>query len=102
MFSLLATSGFMDFMSTQLMQFLQYTGFANVTWGHIIMILFGLTFIFLGIKFEFEPLLLVPIGFGMLVGNIPFYPGLKIGIYETGSVLNILYHGVQHAWYRLR
>ena len=89
----------MDFMSTQLMQFLQYTGFANVTWGHIIMILFGLTFIFLGIKFEFEPLLLVPIGFGMLVGNIPFYPGLKIGIYETGSVLNILYHGVQNGWY---
>ena len=79
----------MDFMSTQMVQFLHYTGFANVTWGHIIMILFGLTFIFLGIKFEFEPLLLVPIGFGMLVGNIPFYPGLKIGIYETNSVLNI-------------
>lgn len=99
MFELLATSGFMDFMSTQLVQFWQYTGFANVTWGHIIMILFGLGFIFLGIRYEFEPLLLVPIGFGMLVGNIPFYPGLKIGIYETGSVLNILYHGVQNGWY---
>lgn len=99
MFSLLATGGFADFLSTQLVQFLQYTGFANVTWGHIIMILVGLTFIFLGIKFEFEPLLLVPIGFGMLVGNIPFYPGLKIGIYESGSVLNILYHGVQNGWY---
>ena len=61
MFSLLATGGFMDFLSTQLMQFLEYTGFANVTWGHIIMILIGLIFIFLGIKFEFEPLLLVPI-----------------------------------------
>ena len=89
----------MDFLSTQMVQFLMYTGFANVTWGHIIMILFGLTFIFLGVKFEFEPLLLVPIGFGMLVGNIPFYPGLKIGVYETGSVLNILYHGVQNGWY---
>ena len=99
MFELLATSGFMDFMSTQLVQFWQYTGFANVTWGHIIMILFGLGFIFLGIRYEFEPLLLVPIGFGMLVGNIPFYPGLKIGIYESGSVLNILYHGVQNGWY---
>ncbi len=89
----------MDFMSTQLVQFLHYTGFANVEWGHIIMILIGLIFIFLGIKKEFEPLLLVPIGFGMIVGNIPFYPGLKIGIYETGSVLNILYHGVQNGWY---
>ena len=95
----LATGGFMEFMSTQLMQFLQYTGFANVTWGHIAMIVIGLLFIFLGIKKEFEPLLLVPIGFGMLIGNIPFYPGLKIGIYETGSVLNILYHGVQNGWY---
>lgn len=96
---LLSSTGFMDFMSSQLMQFLQYTGFANVTWGHIVMILIGLVFIFLGIKYEFEPLLLVPIGFGILVGNIPFYPGLKIGIYETGSVLNILYHGVQNGWY---
>ncbi len=84
----------MEFMSTQLVQFLEYTGFANVTWGHIAMIIIGLVFIFLGIKYEFEPLLLVPIGFGMLIGNIPFYPGLKIGIYEQGSVLNILYHGV--------
>lgn len=95
----LATGGFMEFMSTQLVQFLEYTGFANVTWGHIAMIIVGLVFIFLGIKYEFEPLLLVPIGFGMLIGNIPFYPGLKIGIYEHGSVLNILYHGVQNGWY---
>lgn len=95
----LATGGFTEFMSTQLVQFLQYTGFANVTVGHIAMICVGLFFIFLGIKYEFEPLLLVPIGFGMLVGNIPFYPGLKIGIYESGSVLNILYHGVQNGWY---
>jgi len=99
MFSLLSSGGFMEFMSTQLVQFLEYTGFANVTWGHIAMILVGLVFIFLGIKYEFEPLLLVPIGFGMLIGNIPFYPGLKIGIYEQGSVLNILYHGVQNGWY---
>ena len=98
--NILAASGsFMDFMQTQLVQFVQYTGFANVTWGHIAMILVGLIFIFLGIKKEFEPLLLVPIGFGMLVGNIHFYPGLKIGIYESGSVLNILYHGVQNGWY---
>ena len=89
----------MDFMSTQLVQFLGYTGFANVTWGHIAMICVGLIFVFLGIKFEFEPLLLVPIGFGMVVGNIPFYPGLKIGVYEDGSVLHILYHGVQNGWY---
>ena len=89
----------MEFMSTQLVQFLEYTGFANFTMNHLWMIIIGLVFIFLGIKYEFEPLLLVPIGFGILIGNIPFYPGLKIGIYEQGSVLNILYHGVQNGWY---
>lgn len=94
----LSTGGFADFLS-QLVQFYDYTGFANVTLPHVAMILVGLAFIFLGIKYEFEPLLLVPIGFGMLIGNIPFYPGLKIGIYEQGSVLNILYHGVQNGWY---
>lgn len=100
MITLAADGGsFAQFMSEQLVQFIEYTGFANVTIGHIAMILIGLLFIFLGIKYEFEPLLLVPIGFGMLIGNIPFYPGLKIGIYEQGSVLNILYHGVQNGWY---
>jgi oxaloacetate decarboxylase beta subunit len=99
MFELLSTGGFMEFMSTQLVQFWEYTGIANFTMGHLAMILIGLVFIFLGIKYEFEPLLLVPIGFGILIGNIPFYPGLKIGIYEQGSVLNILYHGVQNGWY---
>ncbi|MDE7149268.1 MAG: sodium ion-translocating decarboxylase subunit beta [Bacteroidales bacterium] len=83
----------------QMGQFLNYTAFANVTWGHLIMICVGLIFIYLAIAKEFEPMLLIPIGFGMIIGNIPFYPGLKIGIYEQGSVLNILYHGVQNGWY---
>ncbi len=95
----LAAGGFMDFMQNQMLQFVQYTAFANFTWGHLIMICIGLIFITLGIVKEFEPLLLVPIGFGMIIGNIPFFPGLKTGIYESSSVLNILYHGVQNGWY---
>lgn len=82
-----------------LVQFWQFTGFANCTWQHLAMIAVGITFITLGIVKEWEPLLLVPIGFGMLVGNIPFFEGLNIGIYEQGSVLNILYHGVRYGWY---
>ncbi|HSD63252.1 MAG TPA: sodium ion-translocating decarboxylase subunit beta [Ignavibacteriaceae bacterium] len=76
--------------------FLSFTGFANVTIGHIIMIIVGLLFIYLAIKKEYEPLLLIPIGFGILIGNIPFLEnvGLQIGIYEQGSVLNYLYYGV--------
>ncbi len=76
--------------------FIQYTGFANLTIGHLIMILVGATFISLGIIKEFEPLLLVPIGFGIILGNIPYLEsaGLQLGIYESGSVLNYLYFGV--------
>jgi oxaloacetate decarboxylase beta subunit len=78
------------------MRFIEFTGFANVTYGHMIMILVGLIFIFLAIKKDYEPLLLVPIGFGILLGNIPFVEGigLQLGIYEDGSVLNYLYFGV--------
>ena len=94
-----STGGFMDFMQNQMMQFLHYTAFANFEIGHLVMILIGLVFITLAITKEFEPLLLIPIGFGMIIGNIPFFPGLKTGIYETSSVLNILYHGVQNGWY---
>ena len=82
-----------------LQQFLQYTGFANMTWQHIVMILIGIAFITVAIKKDWEPLLLVPIGFGMIIGNIPFTDGLQIGIYEQGSVMNILYQGVQKGWY---
>jgi len=82
-----------------LQQFWQFTGFANVTWQHLVMICIGIVFVTLGIVKEWEPLLLVPIGFGMIVGNIPMFPGLNIGVYEEGSVLNILYQGVRQGWY---
>lgn len=80
-------------------QFLQFTGFANATWSHILMIFIGIVFIYVAIKKDWEPLLLVPIGFGMIVGNIPLFPGMNVGIYEQGSVLNILYQGVQQGFY---
>jgi oxaloacetate decarboxylase beta subunit len=79
-----------------LKEFWEFTGFYNITWGHVVMIIVGLIFITLAIKKEYEPLLLVPIGFGVLIGNIPFFQniGLQIGIYEPGSVMNYLYFGV--------
>jgi oxaloacetate decarboxylase beta subunit len=84
-----------------LTQFWNYTSFSNITIGHVVMIAVGVLFIYLAIKKEYEPLLLIPIGFGILVGNIPFVEnvGLKIGIYETGSVLNYLYFGVLQGIY---
>ena len=89
----------MDQIISSLQQFWQYTGFANVAWQNIAMILIGIAFITVAILKEWEPLLLIPIGFGMIVGNIPMFPGLNIGIYENGSVLNTLYQGVKQGWY---
>ena len=84
-----------------LQEFWHLTGFYNATWEHIAMLVVGLFFIWLAIKKNFEPMLLVPIGFGILIGNIPFNTtaGLEVGIYEEGSVLNILYNGVSAGWY---
>ena len=93
------SKGLFTLLGENLQQFYQYTGFANATFGHILMILVGLIFIYLAIKKDWEPLLLVPIGFGMIVGNIPIFSGLSIGVYEQGSVLNILYQGVLQGWY---
>ena len=93
--------GFFYFLLENLETFWNYTGFANVETGHLIMILFGILFIFLAIRYEFEPLLLVPIGFGILIGNVPFdlTANMEVGIYEEGSVLNILYQGVEKGWH---
>ncbi|MDP2335193.1 MAG: sodium ion-translocating decarboxylase subunit beta [Bacteroidota bacterium] len=90
---------FFEFISEHLMQFLQFTAFANLTVGHVIMICIGLIFIYLAIAKEFEPMLLIPIGFGILIGNVAFAPGYKIGVYETGSVMNYLYFGVLQGIY---
>ena len=80
-------------------QFLSFTSFANMSWQHLIMIAVGIFFITLAIKKDWEPMLLIPIGFGIIIGNIPFASGYQIGIYEEGSVMNILYHGVLNGWY---
>jgi oxaloacetate decarboxylase beta subunit len=95
-----------------LKNFYTLSGFYNITWGNTIMILIGLLFLYLAIKKDYEPLLLVPIGFGILLGNIPYLSsqtsvlassagaasesikGLCLGVYDEGSVFWYLYKGV--------
>ncbi|MDR0371611.1 MAG: sodium ion-translocating decarboxylase subunit beta [Prevotellaceae bacterium] len=84
---------------TSVVEFWNSTGFGNFDFKHLIMIGFGIAFIVLGIVKHWEPLLLVPIGFGILIGNIPFKEGFGIGIYENNSVLSFLYSGVINGWY---
>jgi len=86
-------------MLEMLIRFLQVGAIGNFTWGNLCMLAVGGTFIFLAIRKDYEPLLLVPIGFGILIGNIPFAHGMRLSIYEEGSVLSILYQGVRQGWY---
>lgn len=81
------------------LEYFQTTGFFNLAIPNIIMIGVGLVFIYLALARGFEPLLLVPIGFGMIVGNLPIPKGLELSIYEEGSVLNYLYFGVTRGVY---
>jgi oxaloacetate decarboxylase beta subunit len=66
------------------------TGFRNCKLGNIIMILVGILFIFLAIRFEFEPMLLIPIGTGIIVGNIPFFQGFGVTFADAMANLQAL------------
>ena len=84
---------------SEFLQILNTTGFVNFTWGNVIMLLAGIVFVFLAIQKEFEPLLLLPIGFGIIVGNIPGMMEQGLGVVNEGSVLNYLYFGVNKGVY---
>ena len=79
-----------------LISFLTNTGYYFIAqdFRYFVMILVGCVFLYLGIAKKYEPLLLVPIAFGIIVGNIPFFKGFGIGIYEDNSVFHYLYFGV--------
>jgi oxaloacetate decarboxylase beta subunit len=83
----------------EFLQVLHTTGFLNFTWGNLLMIAAGLFFIYLAITKEFEPLLLVPIGFGIVLGNIPGIAQQGLGVTSPGSVLSYLYFGVSKGIY---
>ena len=80
-------------------QFLTNTGFYLADYRNVIMFLVGILFVYLGTAKNYEPLLLIPIGFGILVGNVPFFKGFGLGIYEDNSVLHYLYFGVTTGCY---
>ncbi|MFU0801256.1 MAG: sodium ion-translocating decarboxylase subunit beta [Xylanivirga thermophila] len=83
-----------------LIDFLKTTGFANVTWQQLVMIGIACFLLYLAIKKEYEPLLLLPISFGMLLANLPL-AGLmaepKDG--QVGGLLYYLYQGVKKGIY---
>ncbi|BCX89407.1 carboxybiotin decarboxylase [Methylomarinovum tepidoasis] len=68
----------------------QSTGLANFSGGQALMIGVGLLLLYLAIRKGFEPLLLVPIGFGAILSNIPI-----AGISDEGGILHYLYYGIK-------
>ncbi len=82
-----------------LLQFIGQSGFANITAGNLLMIAIGALFIGLAVVKHYEPLLLLPIGFGIIVGNLAVAPGMNLGVYDRGSVLYYLYFGVTQGIY---
>lgn len=82
-------------MIDMLIEFLGTTGFSQMSWGNLLMIVIGILFISLAIIKHYEPLLLLPIGFGIVVGNIPSIPSMPLGVYDQGSVLSYIYFGVR-------
>ncbi|MEJ2634449.1 MAG: sodium ion-translocating decarboxylase subunit beta [Calditrichia bacterium] len=78
----------------RVINFIEGTGFYNITLGNGIMLIVGCILLYLGIRKHYEPLLLVPIGFGIIIGNIPYGAGMSLSVYDQGSVLQYLYFGV--------
>ena len=73
----------MEYIARTLDNLVHQTAFFNLTWGNYLMICVALVFMYLAIAKEFEPLLLVPISFGMLLVNI--YPDIMAVPTETAS-----------------
>ncbi|MCI5603837.1 MAG: sodium ion-translocating decarboxylase subunit beta [Clostridiales bacterium] len=69
---------------------LHQTAFFNLTWGNYVMILVALVFLYLAIAKEYEPLLLVPIAFGMLLVNM--YPDIMLSIKDSDNGVGGLLH----------
>jgi len=74
----------------------QGTGLYNLTGGQALMMLVGFLLLFLAIKKGFEPLLLLPIGFGAILSNIPV-----AGLNDAGGLLYYLYFGIKSGLFPL-
>lgn len=70
--------------------FISLTGFASLHFGDVLMLAISCLLLYLAIQKGFEPLLLVPIGFGMLLSNLP-----ETGIFDKGGLISYFYFGVK-------
>ena len=95
----------MNFMTEVLTKIMQGSGFAALDWKTVLMLFIACVLLYMGIGKGFEPLLLVPIAFGMLLANLPVTGLFNEPVYDaathSGTVgfMWVLYQGVQYAIY---
>src|SRR5690625_7687100 len=77
-----------------LFNYLADSGFGQFHWSNGIMIGIGILFIYLAVRKGYEPLLLIPMGFGILIGNVPYNTAsLSVGVYDgPGSAADLAYY----------
>ena len=83
----------MEYITNTLSNLIHQTAFFSISWGNVVMILVACVFLYLAIRHGFEPLLLVPIAFGMLLVNI--YPDIMARPEDNGGVGGLLYYFYQ-------
>ena len=83
------------------MEFLEESGFANLTWGNVLLILLGIGFVSVAIIKRSEPYVLLPIGLGIILGNLPgaglvdFDPSGKV---QASGIFGIIFHFTLSFW----
>ncbi|MCK5786485.1 MAG: sodium ion-translocating decarboxylase subunit beta [Candidatus Sabulitectum sp.] len=97
--ALTANTGELNLSNVNFASYLGDSGFGQIEIGNVIMIIMGIVMIYLAIKKDYEPLLLIPIGFGIIAGNMPYNPDLiPIGYLDVlggqQSVFKMFYFGV--------
>ncbi len=80
----------MSRLSSPVADFISVTGFSGLAAGDVLMLGISCLLLYLAIRKGFEPLLLVPIGFGMLLSNLP-----ETGIFDGGGLIRYFYFGVK-------
>ncbi len=86
----------MEYIANTLTNLIHQTAFMNLSWGNILMIAVACVFLYLAIAHDFEPLLLVPIAFGMLLVNI--YPDIIVAPTETANGGLLYYFYILDEW----
>jgi oxaloacetate decarboxylase beta subunit len=93
-------------MSASFSYFIAGTGFANFTLGHLAMLVAGCLLIYLAVRRHCEPLLLIPLGFGILIANIPLPQGSELisraflaGTAGPGTIMDYLYLGIAKGYF---